>query len=112
MKVKIGKRIGFARQQKAASVRHRAEPISRAGALGPSNQVVGKRMRLENALKDFIGALKIRLGAHERTWQGLKKRVSIAGDDDTRELLKAIPEAHISELEYVIEELERILKSI
>jgi hypothetical protein len=64
-------------------------------------------MRTES-LKEFIADLKNRLLAQENSLGALETR-PITKDEDIHGLLKAIPQAHINELEFVIEELERIL---
>ena len=65
-------------------------------------------MRTES-LKEFVGVLKDRLRGQENSLQTTEES-PITKDADIHMLLKAIPQAHINELGYIIEELEQILK--
>jgi hypothetical protein len=64
-------------------------------------------MRAES-LRKFVGVLKNRLRGQENSLRTTEEH-PITNSEDIHGLLKAIPQAHINELEYVIEELERIL---
>ena len=65
-------------------------------------------MRTES-LEAFVAVLKDRLKGQENSVLTLEQQPSIHKDPNIQELLKAIPQAHVNELEYVIEELERII---
>jgi ferritin-like metal-binding protein YciE len=64
----------------------------------------------EQALEQFIGVLKDRREGQENALETMEKRPASA-DTGINDLLKAIPQAHINELDFVIEELEQILDS-
>ena len=65
-------------------------------------------MRTES-LKAFVTVLKHRLEGAESSVRTLEQHPDVHMTPDVQELLKAIPKAHANELEYVIEELERII---
>jgi hypothetical protein len=62
----------------------------------------------EQELTQFIGVLKDRLKGQENSLETMEHQ-SISRSTEINDLLKAIPQAHINELEFVIEELEEIL---
>ena len=64
----------------------------------------------KDALRKFIGELKSRLAGQENSLGTLETQAS-SRDSNVNDLLKAIPQAHINELEFVIEELEQILEA-
>jgi hypothetical protein len=61
------------------------------------------------ALRNFIGVLKNRLAGHENSLSTLEAQ-AISNNTTVNDLLKAIPQAHINDLEFVIDELEKILE--
>jgi hypothetical protein len=64
----------------------------------------------KDALQQFIGVLKSRLAGQENSLGTLETQ-AISRDTTVNDLLKAISQAHINELEFVIEELEQILEA-
>lgn len=64
----------------------------------------------EYPLKQFIEVLKDRLRGAENSIETMELQ-SVHQDPVVNDLLKAIPQAHINELEFVIEQLEEILES-
>ena len=64
----------------------------------------------KDALPQFIDELKSRLAGREKSLATLEIQ-AISRDANVKDLLKAIPQAHINELEFVIEKLEQILKA-
>jgi hypothetical protein len=60
-------------------------------------------------LKAFVAVVKDWLKGQENSVRTLEQQPSVHKNPDIQELLKAIPQAHVNELEYVIEELERII---
>ncbi len=62
----------------------------------------------DQELRQFVGVLKNRLLGQENSLETMEHQ-SISRSKEINDLLKAIPQAHINELEFVIEKLEEIL---
>ena len=65
----------------------------------------------EQALRDFVAVLKNRLRGQENSMETIEKQFAIERHKELYESSKIITQAHINELEFVIEELEEILGS-
>jgi len=62
----------------------------------------------DQELRQFVGVLKNRLLGQENSLETMEHQ-SISRSKEINDLLKAIPQAHINELEFVIEKSEEIL---
>jgi len=65
----------------------------------------------EQALREFLTVLKNRLRGQENSMETIEKQFVLERNKDLYESSKLITQAHINELEFIIEELEEILDS-
>ena len=65
----------------------------------------------EQALREFLTVLKNRLRGQENSMETIEKQFAIERHKELYESSKIITQAHINELEFIIEKLEELLDS-
>jgi len=65
----------------------------------------------EQALREFVTVLKNRLLGQEKSMETIEKQFSSERNKELYESSKIITQAHINELEFIIEKLEELLDS-